>query len=225
MRRVSIVLLLLLGAADNALAQTAPMRLTLDEAIARGLEASPRLEELSAAGRRARRRRQREAAQQPQIAAIAGYTRTNHVEEFGVPNASGGVRVIYPDIPEQRAVANRSAVADLHRRPSAGAHARGGRGGRRRRAGSRGGARRSQAGDHARVLAVLTARASVDVVRQALERTGAHLNDVRNQFGVGLVPPSDVLTIEAQHARQQMLSIEAENILETTTAEFKRLSV
>jgi outer membrane protein TolC len=46
---------------------------------------------------------------------------------------------------------------------------------------------------------------------------------VRNQLGVGLVPPSDALTIEAQHARQRMLSIEARNILETTTAEFKRL--
>ena len=71
--------------------------------------------------------------------------------------------------------------------------------------------------------AVMTARASLDVVRQALERTNAHLNDVRNQLSVGLVPPSDVLTIEAQHAHQRMLSIEAENIVETTSAEFKRL--
>jgi outer membrane protein TolC len=70
---------------------------------------------------------------------------------------------------------------------------------------------------------VLTAQASVDVVQQALERTAAHLTDVRNQLAVGLVPPSDVLTIEAQHARQRMLGIEAESILETTTAEFKRL--
>ena len=71
--------------------------------------------------------------------------------------------------------------------------------------------------------AVLTARASVDVVAQALERTTAHLADVRNQLSVGLVPPSDVLSIEAQHAHQRMLSIEAENIVETATADFKRL--
>ena len=49
------------------------------------------------------------------------------------------------------------------------------------------------------------------------------LNDVRNQLSVGLVPPSDVLTIEAQQARQRMLIIEAENIVETAAAEFKRL--
>ena len=72
--------------------------------------------------------------------------------------------------------------------------------------------------------AVITARASSDVVRQALDRTSAHLDDVRNQLGVGLVPPSDVLTIEAQHAHQRMLSIEAENIVETTSAEFRRLA-
>ena len=70
---------------------------------------------------------------------------------------------------------------------------------------------------------MLTARASLDVVRQALERTNAHLNDVRNQLSVGLVPPSDVLTIEAQQAQQRMLSIEAESLIETTTAEFRRL--
>ena len=62
---------------------------------------------------------------------------------------------------------------------------------------------------------MITARALVDVVRQALERTSAHLADVRNQLNVGLVPPSDVLSIEAQQARQRMLSIEAENIVET----------
>jgi outer membrane protein len=51
----------------------------------------------------------------------------------------------------------------------------------------------------------------------------AHLVDVRNQLNVGLVPPSDVLTVEAQHARQQMLLIEAQNLAETTAAEFRRI--
>ena len=32
----------------------------------------------------------------PQVALLAGYTRTNHVDEFGIP----GGRVIYPDIPD-----------------------------------------------------------------------------------------------------------------------------
>ncbi len=224
MKRVPIVLLFVCSAAQVAFAQSAPIRLTLEEAIARGLEANPRLEELQARQDAARAiEGQRVGAQQPQIAAIASYTRTNHVEEFSVPNASGGLRVIYPDIPDQL----RSRI-DLQWPIYTG--------GRLRALARAAGAEFEAAGqdrEAARAdlkleitrafLAVVTARASVDVVQQALERTGAHLTDMRNQLGVGLVPPSDVLTIEAQHARQRMLSIEAENILETTRAEFKRL--
>ena len=224
MTRVAIVLLLAAGAADVALAQTVPVRLTLDEAIARGLEANPRLEELLARQDAARAvEGQREAAQQPQLTAIASYTRTNHVEEFSVPNASGGVRVIYPDIPDnvrsridlQWPIYTGGRLKALTRAAGAEVEASGQ---------DREAARADLRLEITRAfLAVLTAQASVDVVGQALERTGAHLADVRNQLGVGLVPPSDVLTIEAQHARQRMLSIEARNILQTTTAELKRL--
>jgi outer membrane protein len=70
---------------------------------------------------------------------------------------------------------------------------------------------------------VITSRASVDVVNQALARIGAHLNDVRNQLSVGLVPPSDVLSLEAQQARQQQLLIEAENMADTASVDFRRL--
>jgi outer membrane protein TolC len=38
------------------------------------------------------------------------------------------------------------------------------------------------------------------------------------------VPPSDVLSIEAQQARQELLSIEAANLLETASADFRRLT-
>jgi outer membrane protein len=224
MKRVSVILSLLLAAADNAVAQAPPLRLTLDDAITRGIEANPRLEELGARQEAARAvEEQREAAGQPQLAAIASYTRTNHVDEFRVANALGGVQVIYPDIPDQ--VRSRidlqwpiytgGRLAALTRAAGAEAEAAGH---------DREAARADLKLEITRAFwAVLTARASVDVVRQALERTSAHLVDVRNQLGVGLVPPSDVLTIEAQHARQRMLSIEAEAIVETTTADFRRL--
>lgn len=224
MKRLLITLLLLLGGARVAFAQTAPLRLSLDEAIARGLEASDRLEELGARQDAARAiAGQRAAAERPQLVAIASYTRTNHVEEFSVPNASGGVRVIYPDIPDnvrsridlQWPIYTGGRLKALTRAAGAEAEAAGQ---------DREAARADLKLEITRAfLAVLTAQASADVVRQALERTSAHLADVRNQLGVGLVPPSDVLTIEAQHARQRMLGIEAANILETTTAELKRL--
>lgn len=190
----------------------------------RGIEASHRLEDLGARQDAARAAvDQREAAKRPQVTAIASYTRTNHVEEFSVPNATGGVRVIYPDIPDnvrsridlQWPIYTGGRLQALTRAAAAETDALGQ---------DREAARADLKLEITRsFLAVLTARASLDVVRQALERTSAHLGDVRNQLSVGLVPPSDVLSIEAQHARQRMLSIEAESIVETTTADFKRL--
>ncbi len=224
MKRPISVLLLSLVAVNAASAQAPPLPLTLDEAVARGIEASHRLAELSARQEAAQAiEDQRVAAERPQLTALAGYTRINHVEEFGVPNAGGAFRLIYPDLPNrtqsridlQWPIYTGGRLDALTRAAGAEADAAG------------------QDRDAARAdlkleitrsfLAVLTARAAADVVRQALERTNAHLIDVRNQLNVGLVPPSDVLTIEAQQAHQRMLSIEAETIAETTTAEFTRL--
>ena len=224
MKRPLSVLLLLLVRANAASAQAPPLRLTVDEAVARGIEASHRLEELSARHDAAQAiEDQRASAERPQLAALGGYTRINHVEEFGVPNADGGFRVIYPDLPN-RTLSRLDLQWPIYT------------GGRLNALTRAAGAEAEAAGhdrDAARAdlkleitrsfLAVLTARAASDVVRQALERTNAHLTDVRNQLSVGLVPPSDVLTIEAQQAHQRMLSIEAETIFETTSAEFKRL--
>ena len=224
MKRVFILICCLVCAPAVAFAQAAPLRVTLADAIARGLEASHRVDELTARQDAARAvADQREAAEHPQVAAIASYTRTNHVEEFSVPNASGGVRVIYPDIPD-----NVRSRIDLQWPIYTGG---------RLQALTRAAGAEAEALRHDRdalradlkleitraFWAVLTARASLDVVRQAVERTSAHLADVRNQLGVGLVPPSDVLSIEAQHAQQRMLSIEAESLVKTATAELKRL--
>ena len=224
MKRQLFFIVLLFSVPATAVAQSAPIRLTLDEAIARGIEASHRLEDLGARQDAARAAvDQREAAKRPQMTAIATYTRTNHVEEFIVPNASGGVLVIYPDVPDnvrsridlQWPIYTGGRLQALTRAAGAEMEALGQ---------DRAAARADLKLEITRsFLAVQTARASLDVVRQALERTSAHLGDVRNQLSVGLVPPSDVLSIEAQHARQRMLSIEAESIVETTTADFKRL--
>jgi outer membrane protein TolC len=224
MKRSLTILFFVSGLESAAFAQAPPLRLTLDAAVARGLEASFRLEELTARQDAARAvEGQREAAERPQLAATASYTRTNHVEEFSVPNASGGVRVIYPDVPDnvrsridlQWPIYTGGRLRALTRAAGAEADAAGQ---------DREAARADLKLEITRAFwAVTTARASLDVVRQALERTSAHLNDVRNQLSVGLVPPSDVLSIEAQEARQKMLLIEAGNLAETSLAEFKRL--
>src|SRR5438105_2526952 len=96
MKRAVVVFVMSLGVATSAAAQTT-VRLTLPDAIARGMDASHRLAELGARQDAAAAvEDQRKAASMPQLALLAGYTRTNHVDEFGIP----GGRVIYPDIPD-----------------------------------------------------------------------------------------------------------------------------
>ncbi len=78
-----------------------PVRLTLDAAITRALDASHRVREMRAreAGARATWEA-RQAADRPQLSVQAGYTRTNHVDEFGVGLPGRAFQVIYPDIPD-----------------------------------------------------------------------------------------------------------------------------
>src|SRR5581483_4963090 len=77
-------------------AQTAPLRLTLDDAVARGLAVNHRISEVGARIEAARAvEDQRKAADRPLVDLLGGYSRTNHVQEFGIP----GGRIIYPDIP------------------------------------------------------------------------------------------------------------------------------
>ena len=223
MKRSLFVIIVSLCSCHAAMAQE-PIRLTLDQAIALGMQASHRLAEMTARQDAARAvAEQRSAAGQPQLAALASYMRINHNEEFGVPDPVVGRRLIYPDLPNimrsridlQWPIYTGGSIDALSRAARAEIEATGQ---------DREAARADLKLDITRAFwAVVTSRASSVVVRQALERTTAHLTDVRNQLDVGLVPPSDVLTIEAHLAHEQMLSIESDSIVEATAADFRRL--
>jgi outer membrane protein TolC len=80
----------LLGAAADVGAQTAAIRLTLNEAITRGFERNDRLDEMAARVEAARAvASQRGAASAPQVALLASYTRINHIDEFALPGTPG----------------------------------------------------------------------------------------------------------------------------------------
>src|SRR5688572_6280393 len=103
--RVTLAMFLAAAAPGVALAQDQPvqpvLKLSLADARARALEASHRLAEARAreaatlAGVDAR-----VAAERPLVTASAGFTRTNHVLEFVVPSPTGVPRVLYPDVPD-----------------------------------------------------------------------------------------------------------------------------
>jgi outer membrane protein TolC len=70
---------------------------------------------------------------------------------------------------------------------------------------------------------LVVAGESLRVVDESLASTGVHLRDVRNQLDAGLVPPNEVLTVQAQESRQRMLSIQARSAREVAEAELARL--
>ena len=210
--------------ASAAHAQTT-VRLTLDEALARATEASHKLAEATAreAGAQASIR-VRQAADQPTLTASGGYTRTNHVQAFGVLQPIGGIRVIYPDIPDnfvsrlsfQWPIYTGGRTDALQRAAAAEAGAA---------AADVQVARADLRLEVARVYwALATATESVRVLAQAVERADAHVRDVRSRFDIGLIPPNEVSSAESQRSRQQLQLIEARNLWSSVLEELRRLT-
>ena len=223
MNRLCVLILVIVGVALTASAQPPP-GLTVDEAIRRGLETSHRLAEAAArADMSAAVVDERRAASLPQISAQAGYSRTNHVETFGVLLPNNQLRVIYPDVPDnyrsrldvQWPIYTGGRQDALQRAARAEAAAS---------ADDLAAARSDLRLEITRAYwALVTAGESQQVVDESLNRVRAHLRDVRNQLDAGLIPPSDVLSVEAQESRQRMLTIQARTLRENAEAELARL--
>jgi len=203
---VSIALLIPTAASRLHAQAGTPVSLTLGDAMQRAIAASHRLEEGWARAEAASAVvDQRHAVQLPRLNGMGGYTRTNHIDPFGVPLPNSQLRIIYPDIPDnyrtrldaQWPIYTGGRLQALERAARTDATA--------------------AALDIQAVqtdLRAETARAywtlvsvseSLRVVERSLTQVEAHLRDARNRFDAGLVPPSDVLSVEAQQARQQML--------------------
>jgi outer membrane protein TolC len=214
-----------LAVAAPGRAQEQPvLTLTLAEARARALDASHRLAEVRARAAAAGAAVDaREAADRPIVAAQAGYTRTNHVTPFLVPGPGLLPRVLYPDVPD-----NYRTRLDVQWPIYTG--------GRSdalvRAAQAEAGAAKAET-DVARAdlrlevtrafWSVVTARATVLVLEQALSRAESNVGDARARLSAGLVPPNEVASAEAQAARQRMLLVEARNLRDVAAADLARL--
>jgi len=166
---------------------------------------------------------ERHAAALPQIATLAGYTRTNHVETFGILLPNNQLKIIFPDIPDNyRArldvqwpiyTAGRTDALEQAARAESAA--------------ARDDVEAARADLRLEITraywALATATESLRVVGESLVRIEAHLRDVRNQFGAGLVPPNDVSSVEAQESRQRMLNIQARSTRDVAEADLARL--
>jgi outer membrane protein TolC len=218
-----VIALLLVGTIASA--QDVPsIRLSLEEATARAIAASHRLAEARArAGAAEAAVAVRRLADHPVVGVTAAYTRTNHVPEFVVPGPTGAPRVLYPDVPNNYLTrlnlqwpiytGGRTDTLELAARAEASAASA-----------DVAVAEADLRLEVARAFwALVTAQATAAVLDQSLVRTRAHLNDVRERFKAGLVPPNEVAAAEAQESRQRMLLIEARNQHVVSSAELARL--
>ena len=227
---VAVLIGILVAAPVRAEGQTetpsGPTALTLEDAIRRGLDTSHRIAEAVARGEAAGAIvTERHAALLPQVSAQAGYTRTNHVTPFAVfALSTQQLQIIYPDVPN-----NYRTRLDLQWPIYAGgrldAIERAARIEATASEDEVAAARSDLTLEITRAYwALVTANESLRVVDESVRRIGAHLQDVRNQLAAGLVPPSDVSSVEAQASRQQMFAIQARGTRDVAEAELARLA-
>ena len=218
------VVVMALAAAGPVHAQPPPLRLTLDEALTRAIAASHRLGEARARQAAAEATVVvRSKADRPSATASAGYTRTNHVDEFGVPQPNGSLRVIYPDIPSNYRtrlelvwpVYTGGRADALERAAQAEATATGA---------DLAAVQLDLRLEVARAYwALVTAEETVRVLDAALASADRSLADVRTRVEAGFLPPNDVSRSEAQRARQELLLIEAKGRVQSVAVDLSRL--
>lgn len=204
-------------------AQSPPIRLTLADAIVRGFEASHRLAEVRARELGAQAAvRGAHVADRPIVTASAGYTRTNHVPEYAFGQGSAR-QVVYPDIPDN-VVSRVSFQWPIYTSGRVDAQERAATAEAQAVAADIETTRADLRLEIVRAYwAAATAREAVRVLEESSARADAQLRDARQRFDVGLVPPNEVSSLEAQRSREQAQLIEARNIRESTLVDLRRL--
>jgi outer membrane protein len=223
-RTILTVLFALSTTATGAFAQPAPIRVSLNDAITRGLENSHRLSEIKAREEGARAAAHTASlAGKPTVNAHASYSRTNHVTEFSFPQPNGTRLVVYPDVPDnfmsrlsfQWPIFTSGRIDALERAAEAEATAI---------ASEIDAARADLRLEISRAYwASVTARETLRVLEESAARVEAQLRDARQRFDVGLIPPNEVSSLEAQRARERAQLIEASNLLESALIDLRRL--
>ena len=239
MRRAALLPLLLTGAVASAQAPAAPpepapggavVRLTVDEAVAQAIAASPRLARLSALETAAEAQaRGARADRWPQLDLGAGYTRRSEVPELAIFAPTGNPLepvervVVFPNIQDNWRV-RAGVVLPLYT---------GGRLGDQVQAAEQG---RTAAGEDLRAgradlvletktayWSLVTARESARVLQESIGTYDAHLADARNRERFGMAARNEVLAVQVERDRVELEALRAEAAAETAEANLHRL--
>jgi len=199
--------------ATPAHAQTlAPMDLTVSDAVRMAIEHAPRMVEARAKIEAANQNvRALIALALPTASAQMQYVRWSHVPEFLIPDGAGGLRILYPDIPNNyRGRVEASAPIYTFGRIRSNVNAA-----KDDVAAAEAGQRLAASDVKLEVMRaywlLATVRENVSVLVQSLARTDAWVGDVQSRVDTGLLPPNEVQSAQAQRARQQVRLLQAQN--------------
>jgi outer membrane protein TolC len=207
--------------ARPALAQ-APITLSFEEAVTRAIANAPRVAEArareAAAGATVTAR---DALKRPTVTASAGYLRINHVPEFGV--GPGDALLLFPDIPS-RYRARAELAAPLFTSGRLEGYVDAARADGRAAAADRRTIEEDLRLEVARAYWLLVvSREAEQVLVQAVERADAWLADVKSRVDAGVLPPNDLLSAQAQRAREFVRLVQARRDSAVAEMEVARL--
>jgi outer membrane protein len=202
----------------------ATLPLTLEQALQRAREASPRLEQLrslqaasEAAFRGAR------AERLPVLSLTAGYARNSNVPELSFTFPGVGTQTVFPNIPDSfRTRADLSQPLYTGGRVGAGI-----RSADQERLASQSDLKAGQADlveETTRAFwSLVRARELERVLREAIASYEAHLRDVGNLMDAGMAARNDLLSVQVARDRSELDRLEAQNAAETANEDLLRL--
>jgi outer membrane protein TolC len=200
------------------------VRLTLAEAIDRARAASMGLAQAEALTRAAEADvRAAEALRLPQLELSAGYTRQSDVPELTLTFPGQPPRTLFPNIPDNFR-SRAQASLPLYTGGRLGAL---GEAAHREREASEAD-RRAAASDlvletTSAYWSLVTARAGLHVIDEALHAYDAHLEDARNRERMGLAARNEVLAVEVERDRADLARLRASHAAAVAEADLVRL--
>jgi outer membrane protein len=190
----------------------APVNVSLEEALQRAVERAPRLEEGRARESAAKSTYDAKRAMAlPSGTVSSSVSRNNHVPEVQIGLPTGGTRVLFPDIPDSYrfrgelfvpvyAFGRVQATLDSAQSDIQAASAD---------------LKATEADvrlDTARAYWFLvTSIETIGVLEESLVRADAYVADVKARVDAGVLPPNDLLSAQAQRARQAVRLLQARN--------------
>ncbi|HQZ15758.1 MAG TPA: TolC family protein [Vicinamibacteria bacterium] len=229
MKRLALLLLVVplaspSSAGESAQAEAVPVRLTLDDAIARARDTSARLASFTALARAASEGvRGAGAGRRPDLDVSAGYTRNSNVPELVLAIPGSPPRTLFPNLPDNWRT-HAGARFPLYTGGRVGSEITAATEMERAALSDRAAAGNDLVAEtHIAYVNVLFARENVRVLTEALASYESHLKDARHRQELGLAASNETLAVMVEREQAELARLQSENGAAVAMANLLRL--